>query len=75
MLVLERKRGAGIILRQNGQIIARVTVQAIRPSGKVLVGVEAGPELEINRDELDIQRHPEVHPGRELVERIVGVKG
>lgn len=57
MLVLTRRvDGHGITLRdESGQLVARVTVEAIR-GGKVGVGIEAPASISIERDEIAAAR-------------------
>jgi len=56
MLVLSRKSGESIVLRQHGCIVARITIEEI-DRNKVRVGIQADHEIEINRLEVDQARH------------------
>ena len=50
MLVLTRKSGEGILLEIGGKV-ARIIVQNCR-DGKTQVGIDAGPEVTVLREEL-----------------------
>ena len=50
MLVLSRKTDESIVLRTNGEVIAKIIV--VRTQSSVTrLGIEAGPEIEIIREE------------------------
>lgn len=58
MLTITRKAGEEIVLRMNGRVIARI--KPIRRNGEIPIIIDAGRDVEINRLELDKQKHPEV---------------
>ena len=51
MLLLTRKSGEGILLEIGGRQVARIIVQNCR-DGKTQVGIDAGPEVKVLREEL-----------------------
>ena len=51
MLVLTRKSGEGILVRIGGRQVARIIVQNCR-DGKTQVGIDAGPDVKVLREEL-----------------------
>lgn len=58
MLMLTRKSGEGIILTIDGVQVARIIVQNCRSgntrtTGSTQVGIEAGPEVRVHREELE----------------------
>lgn len=50
MLVLDRKAGQIVVIGDT-----RLKVLEIRPSGKVVLGVEAPVEIPIRREELEVE--------------------
>jgi carbon storage regulator CsrA len=56
MLVLTRKTGESIVLRQCGRIVATITIEEI-DRNKARVGIQADHEIEINRLEVDRARY------------------
>jgi len=57
MLMLTRKSGESIILTIDGVQVARIIVQncksgETRKSGSTQVGIDAGPEVRVHREEL-----------------------
>lgn len=66
MLVLSRYRNEKLILRdKEGNFIASITVVEIRkgdinrPRSKVKLGIEAGPDVVIDREEVDARKQVE----------------
>lgn len=66
MLVLSRYRNEKLILRdKKGNQIASITVVEIRkgdpnrPRSKVKLGIEAGPDVVIDREEVDARKQVE----------------
>lgn len=56
MLVLGRRTLEQIVLRdRDGSEIARITVVEARRGGKVKIGVDALPEIHVNRAEVDVR--------------------
>lgn len=58
MLMLTRKSGESIILTIDGVQVARIIVQNCRSgntpaTGSTQVGIDAGPEVRIHREELE----------------------
>ncbi|MCP4510558.1 MAG: carbon storage regulator [Fuerstiella sp.] len=51
MLMLTRKSGEGILLEIGGKQVARIIVQNCRDK-KTQVGIDAGPEVTVLREEL-----------------------
>ena len=62
MLVLSRKLGESIVINEN----IRVTVVSI-DRGKIRLGIEAPPQVEIMRDELLKRRQEFAEPNLEVV--------
>ena len=58
MLVLCRKEGEQIVCRIDGKVILRLSVEKIIGQ-KIKLGIEAGPEIEVHRGEVDEKIHGE----------------
>jgi carbon storage regulator CsrA len=52
VLNLRRRVGQSVVICPPGSSEIRVTVVELRPNGDVVVGVQAHPDTEINREEV-----------------------
>lgn len=58
MLLLHRKVEEALILRYKGKVIGRIVNCGI-DRNRVQLGIDASRELEVNREEIDLKKHPE----------------
>lgn len=58
MLVLSRKLGEELVIRKGGEIVARVIIHQVGEN-KVKLATLADSDVEVNRGEVDLLRHPQ----------------